>query len=96
MLSIKEQDIKTGGFKLVPYLSQHFEEWVNTKHEDSDQIFPDITGPSRENVDISPVDLLIFNSLLANGTRPYHSEIGCESHDIFPCTLLIRMMRQNV
>ena len=33
-----------------------------------------MTGLSRENVDLSPGDLLIFNSLLAHGVRPNHSE----------------------
>ena len=74
VLSIKEQDIETGGFQAVPYLFQNFEEWVKTQPEDRDPICPDMTGLSRENVDLSPGDLLIFNSLLAHGVRPNHSE----------------------
>jgi ectoine hydroxylase-related dioxygenase (phytanoyl-CoA dioxygenase family) len=74
VLSIKEQDIETGGFQAVPYLFQNFEEWVKTQPEDRDPICPDMTGLSRQNVDLSPGDLLIFNSLLAHGVRPNHSE----------------------
>ena len=74
VLSIKEQDIETGGFQAVPYLFQNFEEWVKTQPVDRDLICPDMTGLSRENVDLSVGDLLIFNSLLAHGVRPNHAE----------------------
>ncbi len=74
VLSIKEQDIETGGFQAVPYLFSHFEEWVKTQSPDRDPIRPDMTGLTRENVDLGPGDLMIFNSLLAHGVRPNHSE----------------------
>ena len=74
VLSIKEQDIETGGFQAVPYLFPHFEEWVKTQLENRDLTCPDITRVSREKVDMSPVALLILNSLLAHGVRPDHSE----------------------
>lgn len=74
VLSIKEQDIETGGFQAVPYLFQNYEEWVATQPADRDPICPDMTGLSRENVDLGPGDLMIFNSLLAHGVRPNHSD----------------------
>lgn len=74
VLSIKKQDIETGGFQAVPYLFNHFDEWVATQPEDRDSISPDMTGLTRENVDLEPGDLLIFNSLLAHGVRPNHSK----------------------
>lgn len=73
VLSIKKQDIETGGFQAVPYLFEHFHEWAATQPEDRDPIRPDMTGLDRENVDLDPGDLLIFNSLLAHGVRPNHS-----------------------
>ena len=73
ILSIKEQDIETGGFQAVPYLFEFFEDWVKTQPEDRNPLLPDMTGLSRENVTLDPGDLLIFNSLLAHGVRPNHS-----------------------
>ena len=74
VLSIRKQDIETGGFQAVPYLFQHYEEWVKTQPADRDPICPDMTGIERENVDMDPGDLMIFNSLLAHGVRPNHSD----------------------
>ncbi|MBT6507163.1 MAG: phytanoyl-CoA dioxygenase, partial [Marinovum sp.] len=71
---IKEQDIETGGFQAVPYLFEFFEEWVKTQPEDRNPLLPDMTGLSRENITLEPGDLLIFNSLLAHGVRPNHSD----------------------
>ena len=73
VLPIKEQDIETGGFQAVHYPFQHFEAWVKTQPEDRNSICPDMTGLSRNCVDMSPGDLLIFNSPLAHGVRPNHS-----------------------
>ena len=74
VLSIKKQDIETGGFQAVPYLFSNFDEWVATQPADRDSIRPDMTGLTRENVDMEPGDLMIFNSLLAHGVRPNHSK----------------------
>ncbi len=74
VLSIKKQDIETGGFQAVPYLFGHFDEWVRTQPADRDAIRPDMTGLTRENVDLEPGDLMIFNSLLPHGVRPNHSK----------------------
>ena len=73
VLPIKEQDIETGGFQAVHYPLQHFEEWVKTQPEDYNAICPHMNGLSRECVDVSPGDLLVFNSLLAHGVRANHS-----------------------
>ncbi|WP_029040944.1 phytanoyl-CoA dioxygenase family protein [Cucumibacter marinus] len=74
VLSLQKQDSETGGFQCVPYLFEHFEEWVKTQPADRDPMHPDMTGLERENVDLEPGDLLIFNSLLAHGIRPNYSD----------------------
>ena len=74
ILSVKEQDIETGGFQAVPYLFEFFEDWVNTQPSDRNPLLPDMTGLSRENITLEAGDLLIFNSLLPHGVRPNHSE----------------------
>jgi hypothetical protein len=73
VLSLKKQDAETGGFQCVPYLFEHFDDWVKTQPEDRNPILPDMTGLSRENITMEAGDLLIFNSLLAHGVRPNHS-----------------------
>jgi ectoine hydroxylase-related dioxygenase (phytanoyl-CoA dioxygenase family) len=35
---------------------------------------PDMTGLNVVNIDMKPGDLMVFNSLLAHGVRPNHSE----------------------
>ena len=74
ILSVKEQDIETGGFQAVPYLFEFFEDWVKTQPNDRNPLLPDMTGLSRENITLEAGDLLIFNSLLPHGVRPNHSE----------------------
>jgi len=74
VLSLKKQDGDVGGFQSVPYLFEHFDEWVKTQPADRDPMHPDMTGLSRVNVDMEPGDLMIFNSLLAHGVRPNHSD----------------------
>jgi hypothetical protein len=74
VLSLKPQTKATGGFQCVPYLFEHFDEWEKTQPEDRNPILPDMTGLERENVDLNPGDLMIFNSLLAHGVRPNFSE----------------------
>jgi len=63
-----------GGFQCVPYLFEHFEEWVKTQPDDRDPMHPDMTGLEVVNIDMEPGDLMIFNSLLAHGVRPNHSD----------------------
>ena len=55
-------------------LFEHFEEWVKTQPEDRDPMHPDMAGQTVVNIDMEPGDLLIFNSLLAHGVRPNHSD----------------------
>ncbi len=74
ILSVKEQDIETGGFQAVPYLFEFFDDWVKTQPSDRNPLLPDMTGLSRENITLEAGDLLIFNSLLPHGVRPNHSE----------------------
>jgi ectoine hydroxylase-related dioxygenase (phytanoyl-CoA dioxygenase family) len=74
VLSLQKQDGDVGGFQCVPYLFEHFDEWVKTQPEDRDPMHPDVTGLSVVNIDMEPGDLMIFNSLLAHGVRPNHSD----------------------
>jgi hypothetical protein len=74
VLSLKKQNGDVGGFQCVPWLFQHFEEWVKTQPEDRDPMHPDMTGQSVVTIDLEPGDLMIFNSLLAHGVRPNHSD----------------------
>lgn len=74
VLSLLEQDREVGGFQCIPELFTHFDEWVKSQPADRDPMHPDITGLTIVNVDLDPGDLLIFNSLLAHGVRPNHSE----------------------
>lgn len=74
VLSLQKQNGDIGGFQCVPYLFEHFEEWVKTQPEDRDPMHPDMTDLSAVNIDMEPGDLLIFNSLLAHGVRSNHSD----------------------
>jgi hypothetical protein len=74
VLSLKKQDGNIGGFQCVPYLFEHFDEWVKTQPEDRDPMHPDTTGLDIVNISMEPGDLMIFNSLLAHGVRPNHSD----------------------
>jgi Phytanoyl-CoA dioxygenase (PhyH) len=74
VLSLQKQDGDVGGFQCVPYLFKYFDEWVSTQPNDRDPMHPDMTGQTAVNIDMEPGDLLIFNSLLAHGVRPNHSD----------------------
>jgi hypothetical protein len=74
VLSLLPQDSAVGGFQCVPYLFEHFDDWVATQPADRDPMHPDVTGLTVENIDLKAGDLLIFNSLLAHGVRPNHAE----------------------
>jgi phytanoyl-CoA dioxygenase PhyH len=74
VLSLQKQDGDVGGFQCVPWLFEHFEEWVKTQTADRDPMHPDTTGLTVVNIDMEPGDLMVFNSLLAHGVRPNHSE----------------------
>ncbi len=74
VLSLKKQDGDVGGFQCVPELFEHFEQWEATQPADRDPMHPDMAGLSVVNIDMEPGDLMIFNSLLAHGVRPNHSD----------------------
>lgn len=73
VLSLQKQDADVGGFQCVPWLFEHFAEWVKTQPADRDPMHPDMTGLDVVSVDMEPGDLLVFNSLLAHGVRPNRS-----------------------
>ncbi|KAB0677538.1 phytanoyl-CoA dioxygenase family protein [Aureimonas leprariae] len=74
VLSLQRQDGDVGGFQCVPGLFRDFDEWVKTQPEDRDPMHPDTTGYAVENIEMEAGDLMIFNSLLAHGVRPNHSD----------------------
>jgi hypothetical protein len=74
VLSLKRQDSDVGGFQCVPELFTNFEAWVTTQPADRDPMHPNVTGLTIVSLDLEPGDLLIFNSLLAHGVRPNHSD----------------------
>ena len=74
VLSLKKQDGDVGGFQCVPELFSNFDAWVKTQPADRDPMHPDIAGLRVVNVEMEAGDLLVFNSLLAHGVRPNHSE----------------------
>jgi hypothetical protein len=74
VLSLQKQDGDVGGFQCVPELFYDFEAWEKTQPADRDPMHPDMIGFSAVNIDMEPGDLLIFNSLLAHGVRPNHSD----------------------
>jgi hypothetical protein len=74
VLSLKKQDGDVGGFQCIPELFSGFDDWVKTQPADRDPMHPDTAGLSITNIDMEAGDLLIFNSLLAHGVRPNHSD----------------------
>lgn len=74
VLSLVRQEGDIGGFQCVPWLFEHFEEWVKTQPADRDPHHPDMTGIDVEKVEMNPGDLMIFNSLLAHGVAPNTSD----------------------
>ena len=86
VLSLLKQDGEVGGFQCVPELFSDFDEWVETQPADRDPMHPDTTGLKIVNVEMEPGDLLIFNSLLAHGVRPNHSDAACAWRSTSRCT----------
>ena len=74
VLSLQKQDGDVGGFQCVPELFETFDDWVKTQPIDRDPMHPDTTGLRIVNIEMDAGDMLIFNSLLAHGVRPNHSE----------------------
>jgi hypothetical protein len=74
VLSLVKQDGDIGGFQCIPELFYDFETWVKTQPEDRDPMHPDWSGFEITNIEMEPGDLMIFNTLLAHGVRPNHSD----------------------
>lgn len=74
VLSLVKQDGDIGGFQCIPELFFNFDEWVKTQPADRDPMHPDTTGLTITNIEMEPGDLMIFNTLLAHGVRPNHSD----------------------
>lgn len=73
VLSLSDTTAETGGFQCVPELFRTFDEWVKTQPENRDPFLPDVSGFDIEQVETKAGDLLIWNSMLAHGIRPNHS-----------------------
>lgn len=74
VLALADQtDENMGGFQCVPELYRNYETWKLTQPADRDRFKPDITGLGLIKVKMEAGDLLIFNSTLAHGIRPNHS-----------------------
>jgi hypothetical protein len=95
VLSLQKQDGDVGGFQCVPYLFEHFEEWVKTQPGDRDPMHPDMSGLDVVNIDMEPGDLMIFNSLLAHGVRRTTPTVGCGWRNTSPCIRRNGTTRQN-
>ncbi|WP_421651129.1 phytanoyl-CoA dioxygenase family protein [Metabacillus sp. RGM 3146] len=74
VLSLVDTDAEMGGFQYIPELYRNFDEWVKTQAEDRDPYMPDTTGFTPRKIVTEAGDLLIFNSMLAHGIRPNHSD----------------------
>ncbi|MEQ9439561.1 MAG: phytanoyl-CoA dioxygenase family protein [Cyclobacteriaceae bacterium] len=74
VLSINDTTEEMGGFQCVPELYRQFAEWVKTQPEDRDPFKPDVSGFAIEKVPTKAGDLLIWDSMLAHGIRPNHSD----------------------
>lgn len=77
VLSLVHQDGgDIGGFQCIPWLFEHFEEWLKTQPDSRDPHRPDMSGldGKLEKLELFPGDLMIFNSLLAHGVAPNASE----------------------
>ena len=73
VLALTHQDSgDMGGFHIVPWLFEHFEEWVKTQAADRNPHMPDMAGleDKIQKLELFPGDLMIFNSLLAHGLAP--------------------------
>ncbi|WP_018897654.1 phytanoyl-CoA dioxygenase family protein [Rhizobium sp. 2MFCol3.1] len=109
VLSLVHQDGgDIGGFQCVPYLFEHFDEWVKTQPADRDPHRPNMAGIENKAVklELFPGDLMIFNSLLAHGVAPntsenkvrmaqYISMFPADEHDLVEREARIRSWRER-
>jgi len=74
VLALNDTTEEMGGFQCVPGLFREFPKWVKSQPADRDPWQPDLDGFKVERVSSRAGDLLIWNSLLAHGIRPNHSD----------------------
>lgn len=74
VLALSDTDDECGGFQCIPELFRNFDEWVKTQPADRNPFMPDTSGLEIVKVNMKKGDLLIFNSHLAHGIRPNHSD----------------------
>lgn len=75
VLALADQtDENMGGFQCIPELYRNYDTWKLTQPEDRNRFRPDTTGFELEKVKLEAGDLLIFNSTLAHGIRPNHTD----------------------
>ncbi|WP_018555034.1 phytanoyl-CoA dioxygenase family protein [Streptomyces sp. ATexAB-D23] len=70
VLSLTHGNEEIGGFQCVPEIFTEWEKWAARQPGDRDPYTPDITGYSITTPEVSPGDLIIFNSLLPHGVHP--------------------------
>ncbi len=73
-LTLNDTTEDMGGFQCVPELYRNYAEWVQTQPADRNTWMPDVTGFEVERVLTKAGDLLIWDSMLAHGIRPNHSD----------------------
>lgn len=75
VLALNDQtDPNMGGFQCIPQLYRDFDEWVKTQPADRNPFMPDVSGFEIEKVALERGDLVIWDSMLAHGIRPNHSD----------------------
>ena len=75
VLALNDQtDPNMGGFQCIPQLYREFDEWVKTQPEDRNPFMPDVSGFEIEKIALEKGDLVIWDSMLAHGIRPNHSD----------------------
>jgi len=75
VLALNDQtDPNMGGFQCIPQLYKDFDQWVKTQPTDRDPFKPDTSGFEIVKVPLRKGDLLIWDSMLAHGIRPNHSD----------------------
>ena len=73
VLSLSDTIQEMGGFQCVPQLYREFKNWAKTQPQDRDPFKPDLVGFEVEKVITKAGDLLVWDSMLAHGIRPNHS-----------------------
>jgi len=75
VLALNDQtDPNMGGFQCIPELYRQFDDWVQTQPTDRDPFKPDTSGFTIEKIALETGDLIIWDSMLAHGIRPNHSD----------------------